>query len=117
MVLRKTLVYTFIRGNASYLIPPTDIEKCEKKKHSLSISVAAPSKTAGAMFQTWINWKIKDKYNAMCNSQKSQRTAVREVSKDHHQDSMLTANYTTVMRVLSALLSLSEAFKMYLQLL
>lgn len=64
--------------SASYLIPTTGIEKCEKKKHSLSISVSALSKTAGGRFQTWITWKFKDKYNVACNTKNHSNMAVRD---------------------------------------
>lgn len=66
------------KKSASYLIPPTDIEKCEKKKkHSLSFQWLLRTKLQGEHFRHGSpgNSKTRTMWHA---TQKSQHTAFRD---------------------------------------
>lgn len=104
--------------SASYLIPTTGIEKCEKKKaFTFHFSVCSEQDCRGKVsdmdhleIQRQVQCGMQHKKSQQHGSQRS------NISKDHHQGYMLAANYAAVMRVLRAVLSLSETFTICLQL-
>lgn len=97
--LRKTPVYNYIRGNVSYLILPTDIEKHVGQKtpvtfHFSDCSEQDRREDVSDMDQLKIQRKVIS--SPKITAYISHRS---DASEDHHQSSMVTAFTVTIIQL------------------